>query len=156
MAPHQQESNHGRTRAGFCFDQLWPGVDSGEAQAYGTKISGEVLLKGKKVFFHNVNQAIKHGVAYVSEDRKTYGLNLLQNIRENTVLAGLNRISNKFGVIDKHQEIVSADGLRQHLHTKSSSIETNVSTLSGGNQQKVVFSKWLFNSPDILIRSEEH
>src|SRR5574337_48996 len=123
-------------------------------QAYGTKISGEVLLKGKKVFFHNVNQAIKHGIAYVSEDRKTYGLNLLQNIRENTVLAGLNRISNKFGVIDKHQEIISADGLRQHLHTKSSSIETNVSTLSGGNQQKVVFSKWLFNSPDILILDE--
>ncbi len=123
-------------------------------KSYGANISGEVILKGKKVAFHNVSQAIKHGIAYVSEDRKTYGLNLLQNIRENTVLAGLNKISNKFGIINKQQEIVSADGLRQHLRTKSPSIEAGVSTLSGGNQQKVVFSKWLFNSPDVLILDE--
>jgi putative multiple sugar transport system ATP-binding protein len=122
-------------------------------RSYGTRISGEVKINGKAVDLNNVGLAIKHGLGYVSEDRKVYGLNLLQNIRENTSIAGLRQIS-KHGIIDKNKEIVETDKLRKLMRTKTPSIEDNITTLSGGNQQKVVFSKWLFTNPEILILDE--
>jgi putative multiple sugar transport system ATP-binding protein len=122
-------------------------------RSYGTHISGNVKINGKEVELKNVGSAIKNGLGYVSEDRKVYGLNLLQNIRENTSVAGLGAIS-KHGIINKNEEIVEADRLRKLMRTKTPSIEDNITTLSGGNQQKVVFSKWLFTKPEILILDE--
>jgi putative multiple sugar transport system ATP-binding protein len=122
-------------------------------KSYGAHISGDVKIKGKNVELKNVGSAIKNGMGYVSEDRKVYGLNLLQNIRENTSIAGLANIA-KHGVINKNKEIVESDRLRKLMRTKTPSIEDNITTLSGGNQQKVVFSKWLFTKPEILILDE--
>ena len=96
--------------------------------------------------------AIKNGLAYVSEDRKALGLNLLMDIRENTTIASLAKISRQ-GVIDKEK---SHDGRRvpQKMRTKTNSIYQNVGSLSGGNQQKVVLAKWLMTTPDILFLDE--
>ncbi|MDR0884879.1 MAG: sugar ABC transporter ATP-binding protein [Clostridiales Family XIII bacterium] len=122
-------------------------------KSYGVGIHGEVKINGQQVALNNVGKAIQNGLGYVSEDRKIYGLNLLQNIRENTSIAGLDIIS-KFGIIDKNREIIESERLRKQMRTKTPSIEANVGTLSGGNQQKVVFSKWLFTKPEILILDE--
>ena len=122
-------------------------------KSYGSKISGDILLDGKKVELKDVPQAIKHGIAYVSEDRKALGLNLLMDIRENTTIASLDKIS-KHGVIDKEKEINVAEDFRKKLKTKTKSIFQNVGSLSGGNQQKVVLSKWLMTEPDVLFLDE--
>ena len=97
--------------------------------------------------------AISAGLAYATEDRKAYGLNLLQNIRENASLASLRELS-KFGVIDSNVERKEVEHYRGAFNIKSTSIEVPVSTLSGGNQQKVVLSKWVLSDPDILILDE--
>jgi putative multiple sugar transport system ATP-binding protein len=122
-------------------------------KTYGKKISGQIVKDGKEVEFKDVPSAIDNGVAYVSEDRKAYGLILIDNIKRNISLAKLNKLS-KGTVINERQEVVEAEKLREQLNIKTPSINQTTGNLSGGNQQKVVLSKWIFAEPDILILDE--
>ncbi|HVX06855.1 multiple monosaccharide ABC transporter ATP-binding protein [Humibacter sp.] len=122
-------------------------------RSYGTYLSGEIYKDGRKIRLANVHDAIEHGLGYVSEDRKTLGLNLLDSIKRATVSARLDKISHG-GVVDDLLEYKVAEEYRQALRTKATSVDEGVSKLSGGNQQKVVLAKWMFTDPDLLILDE--
>ncbi len=120
---------------------------------YGTKISGTVKRRGEVIHTRTVEEAISNGIAYVTEDRKRYGLNLIWSIAANVTGANLGGVS-KYGVIDLHDEIAVAEEYRDALNIKTDSVARFTGTLSGGNQQKVVLAKWLNTSPEILILDE--
>ncbi len=120
---------------------------------YGVDISGEVLKDGKVINTSTVPDAIKNRLAYVPEDRKTLGLNLIRSIEDNVTIAALNKVLSG-GVIDFSKEKLTAEEYRKALAIKTTSVELPVSSLSGGNQQKVVLAKWMFTDPEILILDE--
>jgi len=122
-------------------------------KSYGQKISGHLYKNGKEIQLPNVSSAIEQGVAYVTEDRKQYGLILNDDIKTNISLANLDKLAKKH-ILDENQEIVVAEKSRQKMNIKCSSILQKTVNLSGGNQQKVVLSKWIFTNPDILILDE--
>ncbi|MFD2839897.1 multiple monosaccharide ABC transporter ATP-binding protein [Populibacterium corticicola] len=122
-------------------------------RSYGSKISGEVRVKGKEVTLKNVTDAINAGLAYVSEDRKHYGLNLIQDIKTNTTSAALGKLS-KAGMVNENEELKVAEDYRKQLRTKTPDVHALVGKLSGGNQQKVVLAKWMYTDPDVLILDE--
>lgn len=122
-------------------------------RAYGKHISGKIIKDGKELELHNIRQAINNGLAYATEDRKSAGLVLIDTIKGNITLADLKNIS-KNQVININNEIKVAEEYRKKLNIKSSSILQKAGNLSGGNQQKVVLSKWIFTSPDVLILDE--
>ncbi len=119
----------------------------------GYIIHGEMYIHGKRVHFSNPEQAIKAGIAYVTEDRKGNGLILIQNVMQNITLANLREIATR-GVVDSNEEIGIANQYVKSLNIKTPSIEQVVGNLSGGNQQKVSVAKWLFVKPEILILDE--
>jgi putative multiple sugar transport system ATP-binding protein len=120
---------------------------------YGVNISGKTFIDGNEVKLDSIPTAIDHGVAYVTEDRKELGLVLIESIKENTTIAKLKKIA-KNNVVNEHDEIVAAEDYRKKLNTRTPSILQKAGNLSGGNQQKVVLSKWLFSDPRILILDE--
>ncbi|GAB3397968.1 sugar ABC transporter ATP-binding protein [Schumannella luteola] len=122
-------------------------------QSYGTVLSGQVFKDGEEIKLPNVSAAIKHGLAYVSEDRKALGLNLLDDIKTSVVSAKLSKIA-PGGVVDDLQEHKIADEYRKELRIKTPTVDEGVGKLSGGNQQKVVLAKWMFTDPDLLILDE--
>ena len=122
-------------------------------KSYGHKITGDVLIDGKVVDVSTVRKAIDAGLAYVTEDRKHLGLVLNDNILHNTTLANLAGVSNA-SIIDDIKEMKVASDFRTRLRIRSSGIFQETVNLSGGNQQKVVLSKWLFSNPDVLILDE--
>ena len=122
-------------------------------RSYGARISGTAYRHGKEVDISTIDKAISSGIAYATEDRKAYGLVLIQEIRSNITLANLEEISDG-GVINEPKELTVTRGYRDQLNIKCSSIRQLALNLSGGNQQKVVLSKWLFANPDILILDE--
>lgn len=122
-------------------------------RSYGKSISGDVFIRGEKVDVSTVPRAIDAGLAYATEDRKTYGLVLDQTIRRNVPLANLEAIADR-AVVNRHREGEVAEEYRRKINIKSPTIEQQTINLSGGNQQKVVLSKWLFADPDILILDE--
>jgi putative multiple sugar transport system ATP-binding protein len=122
-------------------------------RAYGTRISGTAHKHGKEVDISTIEKAISNGIAYATEDRKAYGLILIQEIKSNITLANLEAISDG-GVINEPKELTVTREYRDKLNIKCSSIRQLAVNLSGGNQQKVVLSKWLFASPEILILDE--
>jgi putative multiple sugar transport system ATP-binding protein len=122
-------------------------------RSYGRHITGEVLLHGKPVDTRSVSRVVQQGIAYVTEDRKTYGLNLIDHIKNNTTLANLQGVSSG-GIIDDMREMKVANDYRKRTNIRSSSIFQTTGNLSGGNQQKVVLSKWLFANPEVLILDE--
>jgi putative multiple sugar transport system ATP-binding protein len=120
---------------------------------YGENISGKTFINGKEADLSSIPKAIENGVAYVTEDRKEFGLVLIATIKENTTLAKLKKIA-KGNIIDEREEILAAEDYRKKLNTKTPSILQLAGNLSGGNQQKVVLAKWLFSDPKILILDE--
>ncbi|MCF8481757.1 MAG: ATP-binding cassette domain-containing protein [Rhodospirillum sp.] len=122
-------------------------------QEYGRAITGEVRINGAHADLTTIPKAIKAGLAYVTEDRKSYGLVLDETIRRNIPLANLEAVA-KRGVVDDRREASVADEYRRRINIKCASIEQETVNLSGGNQQKVVLSKWLFADPEILILDE--
>lgn len=122
-------------------------------KSYGVDITGEVYVNGNAVSLNSVHDAINNKIAYVTEDRKGNGLILSTPIAENTTMAKMEKVS-KHNIIDKDLEIKVANEYKDKLKTKCTSVLQNTGNLSGGNQQKVLLSKWMFADPDILILDE--
>lgn len=122
-------------------------------KTFGSNISGSIIKDGKEIFIKDVPAAIEHKIAYVTEDRKSAGLILIDDIKKNISLANLKGIS-KNKILDLNEEIMVAEKFRKKMNIKSSSILQTTGNLSGGNQQKVVLSKWIFSDPDLLILDE--
>lgn len=122
-------------------------------RSYGKFLSGTLVKDGKEIVLKDVQAAIDEGLAYVSEDRKVLGLNLLDTIKRSIVSAKLSKIAPR-GVIDAYTESDVADDYRKRLRIKTPSVDVGVAKLSGGNQQKVVLAKWMFTDPDLLILDE--
>ena len=122
-------------------------------RSYGTKISGHLYKDGRELNLKTVSDAIRAGIAYVTEDRKQAGLILTDDVLHNISLASLNKIS-KHGVVDTNAEISAAQDYTKRMNIKVSSISQLTGKLSGGNQQKVVLSKWIMTDPDLLILDE--
>lgn len=120
---------------------------------FGNYLGGTIKIKGKPVHITSVASAIKQGIAYVPEDRKTLGLNLLDSIRMTIVSANLKAIEKK-GLLDMDEELRAAEKYREALNIKAPGVDIGVNTLSGGNQQKVVLGKWMFTEPEVLILDE--
>lgn len=120
----------------------------------GYKLTGgELYLDGKEVHFRNPKEAIKKGLAYVTEDRKGNGLILMQDIRYNTTIANLEALVQGLA-INENEEIKVANSYKDSINIKAPSIEQKVGNLSGGNQQKVQIAKWMFAQPKVLILDE--
>lgn len=117
------------------------------------KKSGEIFINGQNVNISSPRQAIEHGIAFITEDRKQKGLILQMNVRENLTLPTTKKVT-RAGVIQSKKEQHFVENLIKQLRIKTSSPELEVKSLSGGNQQKVVFGKWLGTSPSILILDE--
>jgi putative multiple sugar transport system ATP-binding protein len=122
-------------------------------RSYGRHISGRARLEGREVDLSTVRRAVNAGLAYVTEDRKELGLILAEDIRKNMTLANLAAVA-PGGVIDDMAELKVATGYRSRMGIRSASVYQETSQLSGGNQQKVVLSKWLFTEPKVLILDE--
>ncbi|MDQ1130334.1 multiple monosaccharide ABC transporter ATP-binding protein [Microbacterium sp. SORGH_AS_0888] len=120
---------------------------------YGTGISGTAYKNGQPIDVRTVDAAIRNGIAYATEDRKRYGLNLIGDIQVNVSAAALSRLA-RLGVVDRFREYKVADSYRYKMNIKAPSVAAITGKLSGGNQQKVVLSKWMFTGPDILILDE--
>ena len=121
--------------------------------SWGTGISGQLYKNGKPIEAKNVRSAIKHGIAYATEDRKRFGLNLIEDIKRNVSAAALGKLSAR-GWVNDGKEYETAEGFRKSMNIKAPSVLSITGKLSGGNQQKVVLSKWIFTNPDVLILDE--
>jgi putative multiple sugar transport system ATP-binding protein len=119
----------------------------------GYRIDGEMFVKGNKTNFNHPQDAIRAGVAYVTEDRKGNGLILIQDVKQNISLANLREIARR-GVVNDNDEVKVGNEYKSSLNIKTPTIEQKVSNLSGGNQQKVSLGKWLFVKPEVLILDE--
>lgn len=117
------------------------------------KSSGEVLKDGKELQIHNPKDAINNKIAFVTEDRKGTGLFLNMPIEFNSSISALD-ILNKHATINKSKENKEVTDMSDRLKLKRRSIKAKASSLSGGNQQKVVLCKWLLTNPDVLILDE--
>lgn len=117
------------------------------------KLKGDLFVDGMPQSFAHTSDAIKAGIAYVTEDRKGDGLFLAQDIKRNVVAANLKGISRN-GIINDNEEVKIASEYKASMHVKAPSIEQIVGKLSGGNQQKVSIGKWLFVGPKLLILDE--
>ncbi len=122
-------------------------------QNYGVYLGGSIKIRGKEIRVASVASAIRQGIAYVPEDRKMLGLNLIDSIRVTTVSANLKAIL-RGRLLDLDREFQVAERYRRTLNVKTHSVDLGVATLSGGNQQKVVLGKWMFTEPDVLILDE--
>ncbi|MEV6781547.1 multiple monosaccharide ABC transporter ATP-binding protein [Streptomyces sp. NPDC051098] len=122
-------------------------------RAYGRYAGGTVLKDGQEIRTKTVNEAVQHGIAYVTEDRKHYGLNLIDTIARNISLSALGKVARR-GIVNEHAERQVAEDYRTSMNIKAPTVAEPVGKLSGGNQQKVVLSKWIFAGPDVLILDE--
>lgn len=121
---------------------------------YGQKISGEIRMHGKSIHLKHVKDAIKNKIAYTSEDRKTYGLVLIDDVKHNMTMAAMSEYFSKNGVVNSNEEVIKAKEYRTLMNIKANSIHQTAGSLSGGNQQKVVLAKWMLTQPDVLVLDE--
>lgn len=122
-------------------------------KSYGKNITGEVLKDGKTIDVKTVDKAINNGIAYVSENRKEFGLILQDSVRKNLTLSNLQAISHK-NILNLQEEVKAAESLKDRMNIKAPTVEQVTGNLSGGNQQKVVLGKWIYTEPDVLILDE--
>jgi putative multiple sugar transport system ATP-binding protein len=122
-------------------------------QSYGAGFSGDIYVDGVRRDVSTVSKAISAGIAYVTEDRKTLGLHLDDDVVQNIALPSLPRLRRR-GFVDEDAEIGAANRFRESMRIKTPSIFAPVGQLSGGNQQKVVLSRWIFTDPRVLILDE--
>lgn len=134
-------------------------VGSGRSEAFKTligatkKIQGDIFLNSKKVNFHNPNQAKKHGIVYLSEDRKEEGLIQMHSVLSNMVLPNTNKIQN-FGFVKARDEKAVTESLIEDFRIVVPHVSAKISSLSGGNQQKVNIAKWVYYDSEIYIIDE--
>ena len=121
--------------------------------AHPGRKSADISVDGKRVQINHPFDAIKHGIGFVTEDRKRYGLILDQTILKNMTLAGLRRLSGRF-ITNENAEAAAGERASRDLRIKATSVFTIAGTLSGGNQQKVVLAKWLLTNPRVLFLDE--
>lgn len=122
-------------------------------KSYGRKITGTIIKDGREITISSIEDSIKKGIVYLTEDRKSQGLILIDNIKNNITLPSLKKIS-KNGVIDRSREIFIAKDYMKKLRIKAPNIEQKTGNLSGGNQQKVMLARWILADPDVLILDE--
>lgn len=122
-------------------------------RSYGGATHGTVRMRGQAVSVATVSDAIRAGLAYVTEDRKALGLILEEPIQRNITLANLPAVAQR-GLLNEGQETQVSEAYRKSMNIRTPSVMQKVVNLSGGNQQKVVLSKWLFAQPDVLILDE--
>ena len=122
-------------------------------RSWGSKVTGRALIDGKEVDLSSVPRAIAAGLAYMTEDRKGLGLLLNEDVRKNISLANLSGVA-RGGVIDEIAELTVANDYKARMRIRCHDVYQSSGTLSGGNQQKVVLSKWLFSQPLVLILDE--
>ncbi|MGH1502300.1 MAG: multiple monosaccharide ABC transporter ATP-binding protein [Acidimicrobiales bacterium] len=123
-------------------------------RTYGRDIRGQLFKSGQPIQVPDVASAIDHGIAYATEDRKKYGLNLIDTIARNISAAGLHKLSATAGWVNSLEELEVAERYRAEVNIKTPSVLHPVGKLSGGNQQKVVLSKWIYTDADVLILDE--
>jgi rhamnose transport system ATP-binding protein len=116
--------------------------------------AGTITLSGTPITVHSPREGMDHGIAYVSEDRRQLGLTMPMSIAANISLPMLRRYLGRFGLIRHSSERAAAEGFRQRLSIRARSVDLPVGKLSGGNQQKVLLSKWLNTRPKVLILDE--
>jgi len=122
-------------------------------RSYGQNISGELYMGGKKLNIRNTGDAIRAGLAYVSEDRHEYGLVKGMSVKDNITLASLKQFI-AGGKLDSDKEVVVAQDYKKKLNIKCRDVDQKVDELSGGNQQKVIFSRWVMAGADVVILDE--
>ena len=122
-------------------------------RSYGSRISGKVFKNGTEIKTRTVAEAIANGLAYATEDRKQYGLNLIEDIKRNISMASLDKLVHG-GLVNDNEEFKVANEYRKSMNIKSPTVLAKTGKLSGGNQQKVVLSKWIYSDPDVLILDE--
>jgi len=121
--------------------------------SYGTNISGRVYKYGTEIKIKTIREAIDNGIAYATEDRKRFGLNLIDDVKRNITLASLWSFVRAF-LVNGNEEYKKASEYRESMNIKAPDVNAITGQLSGGNQQKVVLSKWINVNPDVLILDE--
>jgi putative multiple sugar transport system ATP-binding protein len=122
-------------------------------RSYGQRHSGRIFKDGMEIELHNVSESIANGIAYLTEDRKNFGLVLIEDIKSNATLASLGKVS-RGQVINQGLENRAATEMQQSMRIRCTGLDQVVESLSGGNQQKVVLSKWIMSEPDVLFLDE--
>ncbi|MFB9376368.1 multiple monosaccharide ABC transporter ATP-binding protein [Kineococcus gynurae] len=122
-------------------------------RSYGRYVEGQIFKRGKPIQARSVREAVKHGLAYATEDRKKYGLNLIDDIKRNVSAAALGKLTSG-GFVNANEEIRVAEESKRSMNIKAPTVAAITGKLSGGNQQKVVLSKWIYSDPDVLILDE--
>lgn len=122
--------------------------------SYRGRYTGEIYLENQKININNPNDALKHGIAMVPEDRKKHGLIGLMSVKENITISNIENYKNRFNAINENEELLDVKNYIEKLKIKTSHFNLPIKNLSGGNQQKVVLAKNLLRRPKILILDE--
>jgi rhamnose transport system ATP-binding protein len=115
---------------------------------------GTIELRGERVEIRSPRDALAHGIAYLSEDRRQLGLSLPQSVTANITLPALRRYASRLGLVDRGAEAAVAERFRDRLRIRTPSLHQPVGLLSGGNQQKTMLAKWLNTEPSVLLLDE--